>query len=198
MQSWDLCGKHRQKIKEHLKTSYCKDLISKYSPDYPVWVLCELVSFGELCKLVRHYDTLYPKRLSFPTSLLFPVRDLRNAAAHNNCLIHDVRAAHYSISGRNNRVNPFLQKEIQQIQGISKRTRHTYLVNKPIHDFLCLLLLYANVVQSEHLRAARCNALNQLINHRCRKNRSYYTQQATLRSAYVFLRKSFYHFRKMY
>ena len=53
--------------------------------------------------------------------LLFLVRDLRNACAHNNCLIHNLRADYHSKS------NPTLLRQIQTIQTISKRVRNAKL-----------------------------------------------------------------------
>lgn len=36
-----------QGIRHHKSGEYCKELIEKYYPYFPIWVLVELISFGE-------------------------------------------------------------------------------------------------------------------------------------------------------
>lgn len=58
-----------------------------YSQDCPVWVLVELLSFGDVIKLISFYNSLYPNsQLIVPDKkVLQPIKKLRNACAHNNC-----------------------------------------------------------------------------------------------------------------
>ena len=181
--SWDDNNLYRDKIYKHLNTSYCRDLINKYHPDYPVWVLVELISFEELCKFIEYYNKQYPKRLSFDVKLLFLVRDLRNACAHSNCLIHDLRADYHS------KPNPTILKEIQKIRNISKRVRIAKLKNKPIHDFICLLFVYPLIVKSERLKRQRKIELIKLIRNRMKKNKIYYDKNEAIKTTYIFIRK---------
>lgn len=180
---WDASNNHRSKIKSHLKTSYCKEIINKFHPDYPAFSLCELISFGELCNLVSFYDQLYPSRLPFNTKLLYPVRDIRNASAHSNCLINDVRSSFES------KPNHDVLKFVQSIKSISKRVRNAKLRNKPIHDFICLMYFYPLIVKSEYLRANRKEDLSNLIKLRITKHKEYYRQNATLQTTYIFIRR---------
>lgn len=180
---WDAENKHRNKLTTYLKTSYCKEIINKFHPDYPAFALCELISFGELCKLISFYDQKYPGRLPFSTKLLYPVRDIRNASAHSNCLINDVRS---SFGGK---PNSDILKYIQSIKKISKQVRKAKLNNKPLHDFICLMYFYPLVVKSEHLRANRKKDLLNLIKGRMRKHKEYYSQNATLQTTYIFIRR---------
>ncbi len=183
---------HLNKIQTHLKTSYCRDLINKYNPSYPVWVLLELLSFGELCKFIDFYNKIYPKRLPFDVKMLFPIRDLRNAAAHNNCLIHDVRSKY------GHKPNPTILKFLQQKTNISQRIRKAKIANKPLHDFICLLYLYPIIVKSEPLKSLRRKNLRQLIKHRMRKHEEYYLKNAALNTTYQFVLKIFQTLQKQY
>lgn len=189
---WDEQNFCRDKIKKYLKTSYCRELIIKYEPNYPIWVLVELISFGDLCKLIEFYNKIYPKRLPFNVKLLFPIRDLRNACAHSNCLIHDVRADYGS------KPNAIVLKAIQSMKDIGKRIRNTKLRNKPIHDFICLLYVYPLIVESNNLLRLRKNALHQLIKKRMLKHVNYYEKNLTLQTTYQFIRKVWYHFQGKY
>ena len=58
------------KVKCYIKTSYAKNIIQKYYKNCPIWVLCEVISFGDLCKLCNFYNHLYSNRLPFKPTLL--------------------------------------------------------------------------------------------------------------------------------
>lgn len=50
-----------QNIDKHKSSEYCKHLIEKYYPDFPVWVFVELISFGDLVKLYESYENTIPR-----------------------------------------------------------------------------------------------------------------------------------------
>lgn len=182
---WDPLGDHFKKINKFLNTSYCKELINKYTSNMPIWVLLELLSFGELCNLIEFYNHTYPKRLNFDTKLLFPVRSIRNACAHNNCLIHDVR------SENNSKPNSSLLKHIQTITNISKRTRNKKLKNKPLHDLAALLYLYPLIVKSSSMLKKRRKSMYELLVTRINKIKNFYIKNVALIEAYKFILKIF-------
>ena len=57
--------------------------------DCPVWVLVELLTFGDFMKLYSYY---YTKNPNPPVNykILNLVRNLRNGCAHNNCILADL------------------------------------------------------------------------------------------------------------
>lgn len=179
---WDNSMSHRNKISRHLNTSYAKGIIKKYSLNYPVWALLELLSFGELCDFVKFYNIQYPSRFDFDVKLLFPVRDIRNAAAHNNCLIHNVREN--SSINVNGKLRNFV---IRSFNHKNNRLINRNLNNKPIHDFAALLFLYPSIVKSEDLRSSRKSELYELLFTRIPRNRSYYRKNSALRGTYRFI-----------
>ena len=187
---WDVKLRYRSNINNYLGNSYHPDLI-KYSPEYPVWVVFELISFGELCKFIEFYNNTYPKRLPFDHKALFPVRNLRNAAAHNACLINDVRAVFSS------KPNPEFLKYVQTVATISQRLRQSKLANKPLHDFACLLWLYPKIVKSEYMRKQRRKDVRQLL-QRMRRHKDYYSKNAALLTTYQFIAKLFHAIEKSY
>ena len=57
--------------------------------DCPVWVLLEMLSFGDFIKFYEfYYSTRTFPKLSTPVINL--VKSLRNGAAHNNCILADL------------------------------------------------------------------------------------------------------------
>ena len=66
------------------------DLVTKYDGEYPIWVFVEIVPFGRLIKFYRFIaEKLKDKKMINESYMLMDVRELRNACAHNNCIIHD-------------------------------------------------------------------------------------------------------------
>lgn len=169
------------KVRQHIKTSYAKNIIQKYSSNCPVWVFCEIISFGDLCKLCLFYNHLYPGRLSFKPTLLFPIRDIRNASAHNNCLIYNI---HESNNKPNNEVSNLVAK---LISNVSKSMRLKMLRNKTIHDFITLLYFYDNVIKSEKTKTDRYSDVKRLFDKRMNRNCDYFKNNSSLTSAYKFV-----------
>lgn len=75
-------------IRKHKSGEYCKDLIIKYYPYFPIWVLVEIISFGDLLHICGYYDKKYGTKILLENKHMNIVRDLRNASAHNNCLMN--------------------------------------------------------------------------------------------------------------
>ena len=75
---------------EKSNTSTSNELIAKYKNVWAIWNIVEVLSFGQFSELYA----LFYNRNDFGEvylNLILPVRMLRNAAAHNNCLINRLR-----------------------------------------------------------------------------------------------------------
>lgn len=101
---------------------YSGALVRKYSDGkIPLWTLLELISFGTLTRLYRHcfgktgaIDNPEEKEtLSRHNILLRCTQQLRNAAAHNDCLLNGL-AEH----GNKNRPNPRIRKALIEDYGM--------------------------------------------------------------------------------
>jgi abortive infection bacteriophage resistance protein len=143
----------------------------------PVWAFVEIISFGDLVKLFDfYYENDSPIKVS-----LNPVKSLRNACAHNNCLINNLRSGQ-SRPGR--LVNTF----VSQIPGISKDVRKKYLSVRPIFEFINLLIVYDKVVSST-IKSHRYEELKKLVAERIPKHAEYYQKQQLLKASYDFIKK---------
>ena len=56
--------------------------------NFPIWVLVELISFGDLLHICRFYEKENNCTLIANNKFMNTVRDFRNAAAHSNCLMN--------------------------------------------------------------------------------------------------------------
>lgn len=73
------------------KSHYNEDLINKYESDYAIWNFMEVMSFGELIELYKCYFSIYDSKKERLYDMLFCAKHLRNACAHNNCILNNIR-----------------------------------------------------------------------------------------------------------
>ena len=88
-------GQNRQvlekRILEKANSSYVGDIIQHYNGNYPAWTLIEIVSFGDYLRFYKFCaDRWNDKDLLNDFYLMKDVKALRNAAAHNNCILNDI------------------------------------------------------------------------------------------------------------
>ena len=124
---------------------YCGNLYAKYIEDQnkrcPVWAFLEMISFGQYLYFYKYCaDLLQNTEITERLYLMYTVKSLRNACAHNNCIINDINSTH------NKRINADLSKECAKfIKSPSSRRRHlghisTYqiLTTMYAHQRICI------------------------------------------------------------
>jgi len=117
---------------------YCGNLYKKYLGNKiycPVWVFVEMVSFGQYLhfyEFCAKRNQSQNKELLRRLYLMRVVKDLRNACAHNNCIINDLRAQ------TNRDPNEEIQKVFASL-GFSKGVRSKHL-SPGVHKNIALKL----------------------------------------------------------
>jgi len=167
-------------IKRHSTSNYCGDLINKYSPDFPIWVLLEIISFGDLVKFYNFYSKNYKKLKD--RKLLYAVRQIRNAAAHNNCLIYNLKSTN---SKAKLNINANVNKYVSSFTKIKEDTRKKKLRIQFFEDFITLLYAYKIFVNSQNLIEKTRKKLKTL-DRRALKNKNYFLKNEVISSAYNF------------
>lgn len=154
----------------------------KLSFDCPVWAFLEMISFGTL---VNFYAFYYSKYGSAPINhkILNSVKSLRNACAHNNCILHDFNT--------NNNTSPLseISKYIALNPNIGANSRRKKLTNQFILEFSSLLYVLSKIL-SPQLLALRQNELKEFSNDRLVKNISYFNKNLVVKSSLEFLKKA--------
>lgn len=170
-------------IENKVNTSTCHSLIKKHKTDWAIWNVIEVMSFGQFIEL---YCLFYSRNHFKGTheELLLPVKMIRNAAAHNNCLINCLRPP-YSRT-----INPSyeLKHIISQKTGINKNTVEKRLQHPTIHDFLSLLYLYCEIVP-DPTRSKGLEKVKYLFGSRMQRNTSYYSKNQNITNYYTFVYK---------
>ncbi|MDT2600656.1 Abi family protein [Enterococcus hulanensis] len=152
---------------------YLKPIKDKHSDCTSVWVLLELMSFGDLAKFLEFYyerATILKKKFSYPAKLIRYAKNVRNAAAHNNPILVNLR-------GRNISPDPKIIQESSKIGLKAELYR-----NPRINDLLCLFFLH-NMYCSQGVKDHLIDELK-IFRERCKKNPHYYQKNSHLLDIY--------------
>lgn len=165
------------------RNSYCENLVKKYSSNYAVWTFVEVISLGDLINFCDHYYSKYPAK-DIKIGNLRIVKFLRNAAAHNNCLINCLLDNSGTNFSQNRQANSF----VSTIPGISDNVRSKKMGNRTVHDFVVLLCTFSSLA-SKNAKERQLEKLNTLLNVRFVKHKEYFENNMILVSNYEFIQK---------
>ncbi len=171
----------KEEIEKKVNTSTCHQIMAKRKDSLAIWSIVELISFGPFIDLYTLFYTNH-KFEDDCRGYLYAIKMIRNAAAHNNCLLNQMRAP-YSRS-----ISPSyeLRNAINKISSYKPDKVTQQLQNPTTHDFLALLLVYSKIVP-ESSRTKGLEAVKALFNVRMLENKDYYAKQQGLVSTYRFV-----------
>lgn len=173
-----------KKIRGHKSSAYCKDLIEKYYPYFPVWVFVELISFGDLTYLTAFYAKLYSDPI-VNNKFMNNIRDMRNAAAHSNCLINKL----FETLNPEQQVDSTIANYVKAIPGISSNARTHNLRYRVVYSFITLLYVYDTVVPDGKAKSKRHAEIKDLFNNRMQRNKEYFSSYNKISGVYQFVKK---------
>lgn len=152
--------------------------------DCPVWVLVELISFGDTIRLIETYNNLYPDRkISIPErQLLMPVKSLRNACAHNNCLLNNMNI-------RPTKPNHLVTSYVAAVSTIGKEERTKKLSCRPFFEIVCLIIAYEKTV-SPNVKKGGIKLLKDFVNGRMFLHIDYFRTNDVVKTSFDFLKKA--------
>ena len=169
-------------IERNRDNPYCGGVIEKYSGWYPVWAFVEIITFGAFIHFYGFCsDYLSDKQLKNNYYILLTIKDLRNAAAHSNCLIHDLGAKDAIYKANYGLTNA--------LSSISKTVRQSQLANERMRQIATLLYAHHIFVTSSGVKNHTKEVLANLIN-RIYQNISYYSDNANILAAFSFFEKT--------
>lgn len=146
-------------LRSNQEDSYHFEMFEKRKDNPPIWVLIELMSYGELIRFIEFYyekDKFNKKRFELAYILLKYTSNYRNAAAHSRPLL-------LNITNMGELVPNELVTKYSSESNIDKLVRKERLSNKKIHDFVCILILHHTYIESEAMRKNRKKQLEWLV-----------------------------------
>ncbi|MEY8460677.1 Abi family protein [Eggerthellaceae bacterium 24-137] len=181
----DSRGKIRNRTKDEIErgqsSAYTSGLLEKHPEhDYPVWVFMELVSFGAFLRFMKFCaDRFGDKRLRDDYYLLQNVKALRNACAHNSCVLNNM----IGCPARHN-AQPAVTQGLESI-GISLSQRRSKMKNEVFQQIATVLYAHQRWV-SEGVRKNRGDSLRKFSN-RMLKNWEFYKDNGQVVSGFFFI-----------
>jgi len=168
------------------KNPYCGDIIRKYKTNgFPAWAFVEVISLGRFISFYYFCSQKFSdKDIHDDYFLMLAIKDLRNAAAHNNCLSNDL---HSGTSSRDSNYN--VTRELGKIENISKTERKRKMSNIRVQQIVTLLYTHKKLIASAGVYEHRAIALQELISNRIFRNISYYSDNDTITTTFNFLKK---------
>lgn len=123
------------------KNDYCGDLYRKHKDNMPVWGLLEVIPFGTFVDLYMYFGKKHGyKNMEDQAFMMLTISRIRNACAHNNCIIND-------LSQRNApRINNALNRELNSF--LDYKTRDLLLNNPRTHQITTLLYYHQSLIQT--------------------------------------------------
>ena len=168
---------------------YVKALVNKH-PDhlYPAWAFLELISFGTFTHFYNYCakhiyeggDNASKKAMLDNYYLLMAVKSMRNACAHNNCIINDLGPQRL---GR--RLDTAISREVGAIASIGKRTRDSRMDNERVRQIVTTLYMH-RILATAGVKLHRADSLH-VFTSRMMKNLTYYQGNQVINSTFLFL-----------
>lgn len=159
------------------KSPYLEDMYVKRHKDIPIWVLIEVMDFGNLSYLVEMYCKQYPnnKRLKKANQLCRYARHIRNACAHSNVLLVDIPKQTLNPSASMLSMAYFYSLDREAIK------------YRKIHDILSLVILHKEYC-SKALRKHR-QIEGVALAKRSKRHINYYQNNKNIKEIYDILQK---------
>lgn len=153
---------------------------AKHHDNPSIWMLVENMSFGVLCYFAEYY---YSKsnfnNIKSISYLIRYAKNLRNASAHNSCLIlnlfEDTEELQYP------------SRYVREINNRNYQIEESYLHDRKINDLISLFYLHSQYT-SKKVRAYNLRDCYSFIT-RCRKNEQYYKNCPKLKKAFEIFTK---------
>lgn len=152
----------------------------------PVWVIVELLSFGDFVNLYTYYHQKFSRYPDY-SRYMGSIKYLRNASAHNNCLIGFLK--------KNQGFSKTLHvmQTLSRARRISDQTRVHKMSIPVVHDFVTLLLVYNDLLsekQNKNMRSRRMEEIRHFFldpSGRGRRYANYFDTNATLKEVFQFV-----------
>lgn len=179
-----------ESIRKKVTNEYYKKIFSKYDIDgnskienIPIWEFLEIITFGELINFFDFFTKEYNLSDNKYIFILREVNKLRNAVAHNSCVLSELDK-----KDNHHRADTLVTNYLQEC-GIGKENRNTKLKNSRIRQITYTLYLFNEIVTSIGVKDNVKHEISKLFYGRIILNRKYYNSNGLLKSIYEYFDK---------
>lgn len=172
-------------------SEYYHKIFSKYDmnkdkklENIPVWEFQEIITFGELVNFYEFFAKEYQLKKELKNVfILREIVKLRNAVAHNTCVLSE-------LNRKDNKYPPAYQI-VQYLKdcGIGKETRYNKLSNSRVRQITYTLYMFNEIVTSNGIKKNVKEDINNLFFRRIINHKEYYNNNELLKSLYLYFKK---------
>lgn len=179
-----------ESIRKKVSNEYYQKIFSKYNLDkdtkienIPIWEFLEIITFGELINFFDFFTKYYKLDDNKYVFILREVNKLRNAVAHNSCVLCDLNK-----KNNNHRADTLVISYLKDC-GVGKENRNTKLSNSRIRQITYTLYIFNIIISSKGIRNNVKHDITKLFYGRILLNKKYYTNSELLKSIYSYFDK---------
>lgn len=170
---------------------YSYDLINKKKNKPPIWVIIELMSYGQLYFFIDFYvkkEKYKYKELKLASSLLLDSKNIRDSSAHSRPIIFNIIGPNQFLFPKDKYPKLQVRNYLTQSCDLQDDFIKSKIRNFKIHDICALFYLHDYYVKGTITRKERKNELIKLLT-RSRLRRTYYLKHPEFRDVlYIFTR----------
>ena len=179
-----------ESIRKKVTNEYYQKIFSKYDLDkdtkienIPIWEFLEIITFGELINFFGFFTKYYNLEDNKYIFILREVNKLRNAVAHNSCVLCDLDK-----KDNLHRADTLVINYLKDC-GIGKENRNTKLSNSRIRQITYTLYMFNIIVSSDGVKNNVKHDITKLFYGRIILNGKYYNNNGLLKSIYNYFDK---------
>ena len=162
---------------------YCGDIIDKYDGAFPIWAFLEVIPFGRLISFYSFCANRFAdKNMKNNFYRLLTCKEIRNASAHSNCILNDLKARTASHD-----TNAGVTNALMSIKGMNTNFRKNRMSNARIQQIVTLLYMHKEIVTSVGVHEKESKGLHDVLT-RAFKNNDYYKNNPMLKGTFDFLK----------
>lgn len=196
LNSLDESSRHNilSELERNARSPYCKEAYAKYKDNFPVWVFIEIISFGSFLSFYKFCAERFSAQFaSFPNKplhnsrdmindfyLMLSVKRIRNAAAHNNCILNDLRAQKHR-----EQVSFELIRSLRNDLGFGSESIRKKVSNIRVAQILTCLYMHKKLASSQGIQRHLSTELHEFADRLFQKNT--YDDNQLIKSTFTLL-----------
>lgn len=178
------CNSLKDEILRCKNSPYTGGLIARYADfDFPAWAFIEVVSFGSFLYFYKFCANRFDDREMLKEFyILQAVKSLRNACAHNSCILNNLRADRPQF-----KPSYVVTRELSTIAGIGLEQRKSKMSNDRMQQIVTTLYAHRKLA-SQGVSEHRAKSLRVFV-QRMNKHVDYYQGNLQVSTGFEFLTK---------
>jgi len=157
--------------------------VDKYDGAYPIWAFIEIIPFGRLVDFYGFCANRFAdKEMKNNFYRLLTCKEIRNASAHSNCILNNLKAKTIV-----HKTNSAVTNELMRIPDMNSNFRKNRMSNARLQQLITLLYMHKTMVESNGILQFESEELQKIMK-RINRNYGYYVTNPMIKGTFDFLK----------